>query len=226
MNRNPLSVAIITKNAENKLGACLESVAFADEIVIVDSGSTDRTEEVAKKFDVRWHCEPWKGYGPQKNSAIAKCSHDWVLSIDHDERVPVETARKITEILSSEVPADAYSFRRKNFFRGRWIKVAGWWPDEVTRLLRKSRGKYVRLIHEDWETEGRVEKTPFEIEHYSFDTYSDMFLVMNSYSTLTAEQLHAEGKTAGPADALFRLAWMFFRTYFLKLGFVAGFDGF
>lgn len=226
MAKVPLSVAIITKNAGKKLRMCLDSLTFADEIVIVDCGSTDHTERIAKEFGARWFVEPWKGFGPQKNSALAKCSHEWVLSIDADERVPAGTARMIAEILSRDTQADAYAFRRKNFFHGRWIKAGDWWPDEVTRLMRKSTGRYERLIHENWVTDSRIERLPNEIEHYSFDSYSDMFRVMDTYSTLTAEQLHAEGKKAGPADAILRFGWMFFRNYFLKTGFLAGFDGF
>lgn len=226
MSKVPLSVAIITRNAEKKLRMCLESISFADEVVIVDCGSTDGTEQVAREFSAKWFVEPWKGFGPQKNSAVAKCSHEWVFSIDADERVPAETARKIVEILSEDSPADVYSFRRKNLFHGRWIKVGDWWPDEVTRLMRRSTGRYERLIHENWVTDSRIERLENEIEHYSFDCYSDMFRVMDTYSTLTAQQLRSEGRKAGPADAILRFGWMFFRNYFLKLGCLAGFDGF
>jgi len=217
---------MITKNADQKLRGCLESLSFADEIVIVDCGSTDRTEQIAKEFGARWFVEPWKGYGPQKNSAIDKCSHEWILTIDADERVPAHTARKIADIVSAEGAADAYSFRRKNYFHGKWIKVGDWWPDEVTRLMRGNSGRYERMIHESWATEGTIERLTCEIEHYSFDDFSDMFRVMNDYSNLTAEQMYMEGKKAGPGDAILRLGWMFFRNYFLKLGFLAGFDGF
>jgi len=223
----PLSIAIITKNAEKKLRRCLESVAFADEIVIVDSGSTDRTDEVAREFNARWFVEPWKGYGPQKNSAVEKCSNDWVLSIDSDECLTADAARKIAQILSGTDPADAYMLRRKNHIHGRWIKVADWWPDYTTRLLRRDRGRFVRTVHEVWQTDGgRTERLDCAIEHYSHDSYSEMVGMLNNYSTLLAKQMHEEGKKAGPADALLRSFWMFFRNYIIRLGFTAGFDGF
>ncbi len=222
----PLSVAVITKNAEKRLRECLESVSFADEIVIVDCGSTDATTKIAGEFKARWFVESWKGYGPQKNSALEKCAHDWVLVIDADERVPKRTASAISKVLSGTGLADAYSFRRKNYFHGKWIKVGDWWPDEVIRLIRKSRGRYERLVHEIWVTEGRIEKLECEIEHFSFDSYSDMFRVANDYSSSMAEFMHGSGKKAGPVDAVLHSCWAFARSYFLRLGFTAGFDGF
>lgn len=222
----PLSVAIITKNEEKNLSRCLESVSFADDIVIVDSGSTDRTEQIARQFNARWFVETWKGYGPQKNSAISKCTHDWVLVLDADERIPPETAEKIIKVLSGTDLADAYVFRRKNFFHGKWIRYADWWPDEVTRLLRKSAGRYERVTHETWVTDGRTEKLGCVIEHFSYGSYFDMIRALNDYSSQLAEQMHSEGKKAGLADAFLHSSWMFLRNYFLRLGFMAGFDGF
>ncbi len=225
MNKVPLSVAIITRNEEHNLPDCLRSVQFADDIVIVDSGSTDQTEAIAHSFNARWFVEPWKGYGPQKNSAISKCIHNLVLTIDADERLPEETARSIAKILSTSDPADAYSFRRKNYFHGKWIKCADWWPDDVIRLMKKSTGRYEGVTHEKWVTGGRTIKLTCEIEHFSFKSYSDMIHRMDSYSTQIAEQMHRDGKRARPAEAVLHSLWMFIRSYFLRLGFLAGFDG-
>ncbi len=223
----PVSIAIITKDSDKKLRRCLASVSFAEEIVIVDSGSTDRTGEIAREFNARWFVEPWKGYGPQKNSAVQKCSHDWVLSIDSDECLTAEAVPKIAQILSENNPADAYMLRRKNHIHGKWIKVADWWPDYTTRLLRKGRGRFVRTIHEVWQCDsGRIERLDCAIEHYSHDSYSEMIGMLNNYSTLLAKQMHEEGKKAGPVDAILHSFWMFFRNYVLRLGFSAGFDGF
>ncbi len=220
-----LSVAMITKNAEKRLRECLESVSFADEIVIVDSGSTDDTAEIAAEFNARWYVEPWKGYGPQKNSALDKCAHDWVLVIDADERVPKHTATQILKVLSASGTADAYSFRRKNYFHGKWIRVGDWWPDDVIRLVRKSEGRYERPVHEIWATGGRIKKLDCEIEHFSFDSYTDMFRVANDYSTSLAEYMYGAGRKASPVDAVLHACWAFGRSYFLRLGFTAGFDG-
>lgn len=225
-NSVPLSIAIITRDAEAKLPDCLRSVSFADEIVIVDSGSTDRTEQIASQFGARWFVETWKGYGPQRNSCLAKCAHEWVLAIDADERVPAQTAQIIGKVLSSDDPADAYAFPRRNYFHGKWIKYGDWWPDYCIRLMRKNRGRFERLTHEKWATDGRIEKLDCALEHFSYDGYADMFRMLNTYSTQLAEQLYAEGKNSGPADALLRSTWMFFRNYFLRVAFLGGFDGF
>lgn len=226
MDKVPLSVAIITKDEEVDLPGCLESVSFAAEVVIVDCGSLDRTEEIAAKFGARFFVEPWKGYGPQKNSALDKCSCDWVLILDADERVPAETAEKIRELVCGKERADAYSFRRKNLFHGKWISSTDWWPDEVTRLFKKDRSRFEGLTHEKLVVEGVTKRLTSCIEHFSYNCYSEIFRKLDDYSTEQAQQMFAAGKRAGPADALFRGAWMFFRNYFLRLGFTAGFDGF
>lgn len=226
MNKVPLSVAIITKDEETDLPGCLKSVGFAAEVVIVDCGSSDRTEEVAGRFDARWFVEPWKGYGPQKNSALDKCSNDWVLVLDADERVPEETAIVIAQLLSCAATADGYSFRRKNFFHGKWIRSTDWWPDHVLRLFRKSKSGFVGLTHEKLVVAGPTAKLSCCIEHFSYRSYSEIFAKLNEYSTEQAEQMLAAGKRAGPADAVLRGFWMFFRNYFLRLGFISGFDGF
>ncbi|MCL0071477.1 glycosyltransferase family 2 protein [Thermodesulfovibrionales bacterium] len=137
MPKVPLSIAVITKNEEERLPDCLRSVSFADEIVVVDSKSTDKTVEIAKEFGCRVFVEDWKGYSSQKNSAIDKCKHDWVLVIDADESIPEETKNEIVRIINATAnSADAYSFPRKNFFHGKWIRHSGWWPDRVVRLFK------------------------------------------------------------------------------------------
>ncbi len=226
MNKIPLSVAIITKDEEIDLPGCLQSVSFAAEVVIVDCGSIDRTGEIARQFGARFFVEAWKGYGPQKNSALEKCSYDWVLIMDADERVPQETALKIGELVSGDGSADGYSFRRKNLFHGKWISSTDWWPDEVTRLFKKSKSRFEGLTHERLVVDGVTKRLKCCIEHFSYNSYSELFRKLDDYSTEQAAQMLASGRRAGPADAVFRGAWMFFRNYFLRLGFTAGFDGF
>jgi glycosyltransferase involved in cell wall biosynthesis len=226
MDKIPLSVAIITKNEEIDLPGCLASVSFAAEVVIVDCGSVDRTEEIAGGFGARFFVEPWKGYGPQKNSALEKCSHEWVLILDADERVSPETAAKIGELVTGDARADGYSFRRKNLFHGKWISSTDWWPDEVTRLFKRSRSRFEGLTHEKLVVDGVTKRLKWSIEHFSYNSYSEIFRKLDDYSNEQAEQMLAAGRRAGPVDAVFRGAWMFFRNYFLRLGFTAGFDGF
>lgn len=226
MNKIPLSVAIITKDEEVDLPGCLKSVSFAAEVVIVDCGSLDRTEEIAKQFGARFFIEPWKGYGPQKNSALEKCSYDWVLILDADERIPPETASKIEELVSGKANADGYSLRRKNLFHGKWIGSTDWWPDEVTRLFKRNKASFEGLTHEKLVVAGVTKRLKCCIEHFSYNSYSEIFRKLDGYSSEQAEQMLAAGKSAGPADAVFRGVWMFFRNYFLRLGFTSGFDGF
>lgn len=226
MNKIPLSVAIITKNEETDLPGCLQSVSFAAEVVIVDCGSVDRTEDIAKQFGAGFFVEPWKGYGPQKNSALDKCSYDWVLILDADERIPEQTALKIGELVCGGGSADGYSFRRKNLFHGKWISSTDWWPDEVTRLFKRNKSRFEGLTHERLVVGGVTKRLKCCIEHYSYNSYSELFRKLDGYSTEQAAQMFAAGKRAGPADAVFRGAWMFLRNYLLRLGFTAGFDGF
>ena len=226
MDKIPLSVAIITKDEEIDLPGCLESVSFAEEVVVVDCGSRDGTEFISRRSGARFFFEPWKGYGPQKNSALDKCSHDWVLILDADERIPPETAAKIGELLAGGNGADGYSFRRKNLFHSKWIRCTDWWPDEVTRLFKKSGSRFEGLTHEKLVVGGVTKRLNCCIEHFSYRSYSELFKKLDGYSTEQAEQMLAKGKRAGPADAVFHGAWMFFRNYFLRLGFTAGFDGF
>ena len=220
----PLSVAIITKNEEERLPECLKSISFADDIIVVDSGSTDRTCEIARKFLCKVFIEEWKGYGPQKNSAVQKCRNEWVLIIDADERVPEETRQKIVGILKNPA-CDAYSFKRKNFLHGRWIKHCGWWPDRVIRLVKKDRGKFYNTVHERWVTDGKIGYLDENIEHYSYSNYPDLIRKLNHYSTIKATELFISGRKANPFSPVFHGITMFLRTYLLKRGFLDGMDG-
>jgi glycosyltransferase involved in cell wall biosynthesis len=222
----PLSAAVITKNEEKNITDCLKSVSFADEIVVVDSGSTDNTVEIARDFGCRVFVEDWKGDGPQKNSAIGKCSHEWVLIVDADERIPEETKAEIRRLIEKDNSADAFSFPRKNYFHGRWIKHCGWWPDRIIRLVKKSRGRYESITHGIWATTGTLEKTHRPIEHYSFSSYSDMLKIMEGRSTDMAKELFDMGNRVNIFTPFFHGLSMFIQIYIFKLGFLDGFDGF
>lgn len=219
-----LSVAIITKDEENRLPECLKSVSFADDMVVVDSGSVDRTVEIAKEFGCRVFIEDWKGYGPQKNSAVDKCKHEWVLLLDADERVPIEAKEVIVKVLQKP-DADAYSIKRKNYIHGKWLKHSGYWPDRHIRLVKKTSGSFQSVIHEEWITDGYVKELDAYIEHYAFTNYSDMLKTLNEYSTVISGELHASGKRATILSPLYHGIGMFFKIYFLKLGILDGMDG-
>jgi len=222
----PLSVAIITKNEENRLPDCLASVSFADEVVVVDSGSTDRTVEIARRFGARVHDEPWQGFGRQKQMAIDRCRHDWVLVLDADERVASAARAEIEEVLATG-SCVAYSFPRKNYFCGRWLKHAGWWPDRVVRLFRKESARMSSsLVHESLEVHGPVGKLHNPLIHHANRGLEQTLDKVNHYSSAGAAELFAQGKTASATKALLRAAWTFFHGYILRGGFLDRGEGF
>ena len=224
-NESCLSVAVITKNEEKRLPDCLRSVSFADDIVVVDSGSTDRTVDIAQEFGCRVYVEDWKGYGPQKNSALEKCSNDWVLLLDADERVPAETADLIIDTLKAPSAA-AFTVKRKNYLHGRWLKHSGYWPDRQIRLVNRQQGAFRAAIHERWTTGGRIEDLNAHIDHYAFSGYHDMLNTLNEYSTVIARELYQSGRRANTLSPLLHGAGMFIKIYFVETGFLDGMDGF
>lgn len=219
-----LSAAIITKDEEKNLPDCLKSVSFADEIVVVDSGSADRTVEIAKEFGCRVFVEDWKGYGPQKNSAVSKCRNEWVLILDADERVPEKTA----DIISGAIRkpgVDAYSLKRKNYMHGKWLQHSGYWPDRQIRLVRKDKGSFYSRVHEKWVTEGPVQDLDAHIDHFAFSDYSDMLSTLNDYSTVIARELFASGKRVTVLAPVYHGMAMFFKIYLIQKGFLDGITG-
>ncbi|MGD8387860.1 MAG: glycosyltransferase family 2 protein [Desulfobacteraceae bacterium] len=223
-----VAVAIIAQDEEERLPACLASVSFADDVVVVDSGSRDRTVALAESAGARVFVEPWQGFSEQKQLAVDRCAHDWVLILDADERVPEETAVAIRRALASGgASAGAYSFRRRNFLHGRWIRHAGWWPDRIVRLVDRRQGGFDgRTVHERWVTRGEEHVLDAVIDHYSFRDYSEVVDKMERYSSLAARSLFEAGKSAGPFAPGMHGLWMFFRTYLLELGVLDGFEGF
>ncbi len=223
----PLSVAIITKNEEDRLPDCLGSVVFAEEVVVVDSGSTDRTVAIAKECGAKVFEEAWHGFGPQKQMAIDNCSNDWVLVLDADERVSEELAGEIAQVLGENAPLVAYSVPRKNYFCGRWLKHAGWWPDRVVRLFLKDKARMSqRLVHEAVETEGPVADLSSPLIHFANKGLEQTLDKVNKYSTAGAEELYGKGKSATVFKAILRAKWAFFHNYILRRGILDGPEGF
>jgi glycosyltransferase involved in cell wall biosynthesis len=221
----PASVSIIAYNEEDRIGRCLESVKdFAEVIVVVDEKTTDRTADICREFGCKVYIEQWKGFGPQKQSAIEKCTNDWVLTIDADEALMRETGVEIARSLVAPA-ADAYQFPRKNFLHGRWMKHGDWWPDFQVRLVRKSRGNFVSVVHERWESKGSVVTIDAPILHYPFSGYSEMIKTMNDYSTLIARDLFSRGVKANTFSPFVHGAGMFLKIYLFKRGFLDGIDG-
>ena len=222
----PLSVAIITKDEARNLPACLESVRFADQIVVVDSGSTDDTVKIASNFGCDVFVEKWRGFGPQKQFAIDKCKNRWVLVLDADERIPPETAMVVENIVSKGTNNVAgYSFPRNNWFQGRCIKHL-WGGDRIVRLFQKELGRMTSAaVHESVEVSGTVKALEVSIEHFTESDLSRILVKIDQYSTLGAREAFSEGKRATIWSASFRAALAFFQSYFLKFGFLDGAQG-
>jgi glycosyltransferase involved in cell wall biosynthesis len=227
LEKVPLSVAIITKNEEENIRACLESVSFARQIIIIDSGSTDKTLEIIAEFGCEIYSEEWRGFGPQKQSAIEKCRLPWILVLDADERVPPQTAEIIKKIVTDpQTPETGFSFPRKNYFQGRWIKHAGWWPDRVIRLFRKESGQITSAtVHEAVEVEGVVGTLAFPIEHCTESSLTKILQKIDKYSTLGAYEAYKEGKSSSIFSAFTRAFFTFIQNYFLRLGLLDGKQG-
>lgn len=223
----PLSVAIITRDEAANLPGCLQSVAFANQIVVVDSGSRDETVQIAAAAGCDVFNEVWCGFGPQKQMAVDRCRNDWILILDADERLPAETAEVIRDIVACPPEVDGYSFPRKNYFQGRWIRHAGWWPDRVVRLFRKDHGCLTSApVHESVEVRGAVIALTVPIEHFTESRCSEILKKIDRYSTLGAQEAFAAGRTATVWGAAVRAKLAFFHNYLIRLGFLDGPQGF
>ena len=231
-----LSIVIITQNEEANIGRTLASVQplVADgkgEIVVVDSGSTDRTVEIARSHSAKVFIEEWQGFAAQKNSAIDRAAGDWILSLDADEEVEPELAREIVALLftgKTAPVASGFWIRRKNEFLGRWIKHGGFWPDPKMRLFRRGSAKFEdRAVHEDARlAEGKSGELSGALLHHSYPTLSDYLDHMNRYSALGAEMVAARSPVRFSAfNIVLRPAATFIYNYFLRLGFLDGREG-
>ncbi len=227
LRKVPLSVAIITKNEEENIRSCLQSISFAGQVILVDSGSTDSTLQIAAEFGCEIYTETWRGFGPQKQLAIEKCRLPWILVLDADERIPPDTADIIKKIVTDSNIKDAgFSFPRKNYFQGRWIKHAGWWPDRIIRLFRKEAGRMTTaIVHESVEVQGMVGELDVAIEHFTESRLSKIIQKIDKYSTLGAEAAFREGKRSSTGGAFMRAFFTFNQDYFLRLGILDGRQG-
>ncbi len=223
-----LSVVIIARDEENHLGAALDSVAWADEIVVVDSGSRDRTVEIARERGAQVVVtEDWPGFGPQKNRALDRATRDWVLSIDADERVTPALRQEIEAIVAGGGAHDAYEIPRLSSYCGRFMRHGGWWPDRVTRLFRRGKARFSDdLVHEKVVVQGSTGRLAGHLEHLAFDDFEEVLRKIDGYSSANARMLHARGKRGSLAAALSHGGWAFLRTYILQGGFLDGRHGF
>lgn len=219
-----VSAIVITLNEETNVKACLDSLTFADEIVVVDSGSADRTEDICRADPrVRWHAEPWKGYGRQKNSALDKARGPWIFSIDADERATEALAGEISRIDPDRAPFAAYRVPRRSFFGDTWVRHGGWYPDSTVRLWRKEAGRFEeRPVHEAVRVAGPVGTLSGDLLHYTYRDTADFVERLNRYSALGAEEMRRQGRRVSLPDLLVRPAFTFFRMLVLRRGFLDG----
>lgn len=221
-----LSVIIITKNAAEHIKRCLQSVNFADEIIIVDSGSEDNTIEICQQFTDNITVTDWLGFGIQKNRALAKAQHEWVLSIDADEQLTPELQSEIQQAIQ-QTQYTAFSISRISYYCGRWMQHSGWYPDRIIRLFKKECAHFTDVpIHEKvLVTQGKIGYLQGQLRHFSFTSIEAVLDKINHYSTASADMLYHKGKSANLGKAIFHGLWAFFRTYVLKLGFLDGQQG-
>jgi len=222
-----LSAVIITCNEEDNIARCLDSVRFADEIIVVDSGSTDNTVAISKKRGAEVYHKSWEGYGPAKQEAVRRASGEWILSIDADEVVTPELGREIKDIVSGELPYSGYYLKRKTMFMNRWIYHCGWYPDYILRLFRKSAGDFSdSAVHEKVIVGGKKGYLSGELLHYSYRTMEQYFDKFNRYTSLGAEEAYRAGRRAGWYEITVRPLAAFFKHYIARQGFKDGLEGF
>jgi len=221
-----ISGIIITFNEEKNIAACLESLTWVDEIVVVDGGSTDKTVEICREYTDNIYMHPdWPGFGPQKNRALDYASGDWVFSIDADERVTPPLRKEILEVLGDPA-AIAYEIPRLSWYCGRFIRHSGWRPDYVLRLFKRQAGRFSNdLVHEKVLIEGKVGRLQNDLIHYSFRDLEQVLKVVNNYSTLGAQQKFRMGAKAGLTKAILHGLGELASTYLLKGGFLDGRQG-
>ena len=221
-----LTVTIITLNEAEHIAGAIDSASFADEIVVVDSGSTDTTTDIARGKGARVLTRAWTGYVEQKNYAAAQASHDWIFSLDADERIPAALAEEVRAVLADDPPYHGYRLPRVAFHLGRWIRTTDFYPDYQTRLYNRRfaawQGAYV---HESVVVNGPSGQLKSELQHYSFSDLRDQMQRINHYSTLSAKQMFEAGRRTGPVEILVHPPAAFIRNYILRRGFLDGTAG-
>jgi glycosyltransferase involved in cell wall biosynthesis len=219
-----LSAVLITQDEEPSIQAALDSVSFCDEIVVVDSGSSDRTRDLAEAAGARVLVRtPWPGFVAQRNAAMEAAGHDWVLALDADERVTPALRDEISALRSRGFDRDGYRIPRVAFYLGRWIRGTDWYPDPQLRLFDRRKGRWAGgLVHESVKVAGRVGRLRGEMQHHPYRDISDHMRKIDAYTTLWAQQAFEEGRRTGYLHTTGATLWAFLRNYALRGGLVLG----
>jgi glycosyltransferase involved in cell wall biosynthesis len=228
MSRERLSVVVVTQNEEARIRACLESASWADELIVVDAESSDKTATIARELTDHVFVRPWPGFAAQKNFGVEQARGDWVLSLDADEVVSPPLHQEIEAILAGGGPHAGYAIPRRNVFWGRWIRHGGLYPDWQLRLFRRDRGRFGgRPVHESVTVDGTVGRLTGHLDHRSYRDVADFLERADRYSTLAAEEWVASGHRARPlVDLVLRPVGRFLAMYVARAGFLDGWRGF
>jgi glycosyltransferase involved in cell wall biosynthesis len=217
-----LSVILIVKNEADNIRPCLESVSWADEIVVVDSGSTDDTVAICQEFTPHVYVHDWPGFGKQKSRALSYATKEWVLSLDADERVTPELRQQITSVMA-EAKFDGFYMPRLSQFCGKFVRHSGWYPDYVLRLFKRGAGRFSDdLVHETVLLHGTAGRLSSPLLHYSYRSQADVERKVEHYAASAARQMFQAGRNVTRLDAPLRASWAFLRTYLLRLGLLDG----
>jgi glycosyltransferase involved in cell wall biosynthesis len=222
-----ISAVIITRNEEANLERCLRSLAWVDEIVVVDSGSTDRTVEIARGVHAKVLHREWCGFGPAKQYALEQATGEWILSVDADEEISATLKDEIVQAVGGAASCAGYYLPRRTQFLGRWIRHSGWYPDYVLRLFKRDGGRFTEaLVHEKVEVAGTVGRLTNPILHYSYPTLEAYLRKLDHYSTLSAQRMFDAGKRSWTWGMTVKPAAAFVRKYLFQQGWRDGWEGF
>jgi glycosyltransferase involved in cell wall biosynthesis len=227
VSRSTLTVTLVTLNEEDRLRTCLETVGFADEIVVVDAGSSDKTVELARSFTDHVFIRAWEGFAGQKNWALEQAHGDWILALDADEEVSPELGDEIRQVLGSAGGPDGYRMPRRNIFWGRWIRHGRLYPDWQLRLFRRASGRFVeRDVHESVDVSGPIGRLRGALVHRSYRDVADFVERANRYTSLAAAEWARAGRGIGVVDLALRPAGRFLSMYVVHRGCLDGWRGF
>ena len=221
-----ISVIVITKNEAHNIEACLQSISFADDIVVVDAESIDDTVALARRYTHSVFVKPWKGFAAAKRFAVEQTKHSWVLWLDADERVMPELAAEIQDVISKTPRHAAYTIARRAYFLGKWIRHSGWYPGRVARLFDKKQAELNDAsVHEGLKIQGTIGELRNDLLHYTDPNIYHYFSKFNRYTTLASDELATRGKNFKFTDIIIRPWWQFVKMYLFRLGFLDGIQG-